>query len=133
MEWTHIVPLNDLIEHCEDSTECPCNPEDRSLLHAGDSLRNGSPGMLRRRYLVNMKWTDQRPTASGFYYWQNSELRSISPFALRVVDVSKYKNRDGYRCATLTENGNTCSPVFSCDLGNEPIGWWAGPLPNPID
>lgn len=25
--WTHILPMNDLIEHREDSTECPCNPE----------------------------------------------------------------------------------------------------------
>ena len=25
--WIHILPVNDLIEHREDSTECPCNPD----------------------------------------------------------------------------------------------------------
>ena len=27
MDWIHIYPLNDLIEHHTEGTECSCNPE----------------------------------------------------------------------------------------------------------
>lgn len=78
---------------------------------------------------MSMQWTNNRPTEGGFYYWQNQELRNISHHAVRVVQVSRYKNRDGFHCETLT---NACSfAVFSCDLGQEPPGRWAGPLPQP--
>ena len=30
-DWTHVVPVNDLIEHQTDSTECPCNPKYDSI------------------------------------------------------------------------------------------------------
>jgi hypothetical protein len=77
-----------------------------------------------------MKWTERRPTEGGFYYWQNDELRAHSSDAVRVVQVSKYKNREGFHCETLVTEGSW-GPRFSCDLGNEPAGWWAGPLPQP--
>ena len=76
-----------------------------------------------------MKWTNARPTESGFYYWQNSELRAISPNAVRVVQVGKYKNRVGFNVQTLTSDQS--KPTFNCDLGQEPDGRWAGPLPQP--
>jgi hypothetical protein len=78
-----------------------------------------------------MNWTSKRPTQCGFYYWQDQGLRSISENAVRVVQVSKYKNRDGFRCHTLTRFGDACPPIFDCDLGKEPPGRWAGPLPQP--
>lgn len=78
-----------------------------------------------------MKWTTARPTEAGFYYWQDSGLRAVSEFAVRVVQVSKYKSRDGFSCSTLTSMGEACPPVFDCDLGQEPPGRWAGPLPQP--
>jgi hypothetical protein len=80
---------------------------------------------------MSMRWTTKRPTEGGFYYWQDSHLRSISPWAVRVVQVSKYKNREGFNCHTLTCMGETTPPVFDCDLGQEPAGRWAGPLPQP--
>lgn len=80
---------------------------------------------------MSMRWTNKRPTKGGFYYWQNTELRSISEMAVRVVQVSKYKNRDGFNCHTLTRMGEALPPVFDCDLGAEPAGCWAGPLPQP--
>lgn len=77
-----------------------------------------------------MNWTDERPTKPGFYYWQDQSLRNISEFAVRVVQVAKYKNRDGFNCETL--GGRFPSqPLFDCDLGQEPAGRWAGPLPQP--
>ena len=78
-----------------------------------------------------MRWTSNRPTMPGFYYWQDNYLRGISPKAVRVVQVSAYKNRDGFQCHTLTRMGEASAPVFDCDLGQEPAGWWAGPLPQP--
>jgi hypothetical protein len=80
---------------------------------------------------MSMRWTKKRPTEGGFYYWQNTELIRISENAVRVVAVSKYKNREGFNCYTLTCMGETSPPVFNCDLGQEPDGWWAGPLPQP--
>ncbi len=79
-----------------------------------------------------MRWTSNRPTMPGFYYWQDNQLRSISPDAVRVVQVAAYKNRDGFQCHTLTRMGEASPPVFDCDLGKEPHGWWAGPLPQPL-
>jgi len=78
-----------------------------------------------------MKWATKRPAEGGFYYWQNEELRIFSPDAVRVVQVSKYKNRDGFNCHTLGRMGLSCSPEFDCDLGLEPPGRWAGPMPQP--
>ena len=78
---------------------------------------------------MSMRWTNKRPTEGGFYYWQNSELRSISDMAVRVVQVSKHKNREGFNCHTLARD--TSPPTFDCDLGAEPAGCWAGPLPQP--
>ena len=80
---------------------------------------------------MSIRWTAERPKKSGFYYWQNGALRSISEDAVRLVYVGKYKNRDGFCCYTLTRGGDACAPVFDCDLGQEPIGRWAGPLPQP--
>ena len=77
-----------------------------------------------------MRWTEKRPTEGGFYYWQDGKLRGHSDDAVRVVQVSKYKNRDGFHCETLTTAGSW-GPTFNCDLGKEPTGWWAGPLPQP--
>ena len=79
---------------------------------------------------MSMRWTDKRPTEGGFYYWQNGELRRHSELAVRVVQVSKYKNRDGFHCETLGTAGSW-GPTFNCDLGQEPAGRWAGPLPQP--
>lgn len=76
-----------------------------------------------------MKWTYSRPTEAGFYYWQDAQLRRISWNAVRVVQVSKYKNRDGFQCHTLTRDQSP--PTFDCDLGEEPAARWAGPLPQP--
>lgn len=78
-----------------------------------------------------MKWTNDRPTKAGFYYWQNAYLHGIGADAVRVVYVGKYKNREGFACHTLTRCGERCEPVFDCDLGHEPSGRWAGPLPQP--
>lgn len=77
-----------------------------------------------------MKWTNERPTQSGFYYWQNNELRSLSIDAVCVVQVSKYANREGFSAQTL-HAGCATQPSFNCDLGQEPAGRWAGPLPQP--
>ena len=77
-----------------------------------------------------MRWTEKRPTEPGFYYWQNGELQRHSPDAVRVVQVSKYKNRAGFHCETLVTEGSL-GPRFNCDLGNEPAGRWSGPLPQP--
>lgn len=82
-----------------------------------------------------MRWKRERPTEPGFYYWQNEELTSRwGHLAVRVVQVSKYKNRDGFHCATLTNSmdGLPSPPFFGCDLGQEPPGKWAGPLPQPF-
>jgi hypothetical protein len=76
-------------------------------------------------------WTTVPPNRGGFYYWQNSELRSISELAVRLVQVSAYKNRAGFHCETLMPMGDTCPPVFSCDIDKAPAGRWAGPLPDP--
>lgn len=78
---------------------------------------------------MSMKWKTTPPTEPGFYYWQNQELRNFSSDAVRVVQVSKYKNREGFSVETLTRD--TSFPTFDCDLGQEPKGWWAGPLPQP--
>jgi len=78
-----------------------------------------------------MRWTTERPKEGGFYYWQNSYLRSISENAVRVVQVSKFKNREGFNCCTLHPFGDGAGPIFNCDLGKEPAGHWAGPLPQP--
>ena len=78
-----------------------------------------------------INWTTVPPNRGGFYYWQNSELREISELAVRLVQASAYKNRDGFHCETLVPMGSTWPPVFSCDLGQEPAGRWAGPLPEP--
>ena len=80
---------------------------------------------------MSMKWTKAKPTEGGFYYWQNEDLWRISPDAVRVVQVSKYKYREGFACHTLTCNGETSPPVFDCDLREAPPGKWAGPLPQP--
>lgn len=80
---------------------------------------------------MSMGWTKERPTEAGFYYWQDRGLLNISKDAVRVVQVAKYKNRDGFQCHTLTRLGEALEPVFDCDLGAEPAGWWAGPLPQP--
>lgn len=77
-----------------------------------------------------MKWTDKRPDQPGFYYWQNQELRNISPNAVRVVQVSKYAQRPGFHAEAL-QGRLRSEPSFSCDLGDEPAGRWAGPLPQP--
>lgn len=74
------------------------------------------------------RWTKQ-PTEAGFYYWQNAELRAISENAVRVVQLRKYANREGFACESLTSDRHP--PVFNCDLGQEPPGWWCGPLPQP--
>lgn len=79
---------------------------------------------------MSMRWTKERPTVGGFYYWQNGALRSHSEDAVRVVQVSKYKNREGFHCEALNTVGSW-GPTFNCDLGQEPAGWWAGPLPQP--
>lgn len=78
-------------------------------------------------------WTYDRPKEPGFYYWQNQRLRNISEFAVRVVQVSKYRNRDGFRCTTMHFLGDTMPPTFDCDLGKEPDGYWFGPLPQPTE
>lgn len=78
-----------------------------------------------------VRWTNQRPTRAGLYYWQDHYLQNISLMAVRVVSVSKYANRDGFRCTTLTAVGENSFPTFDCDLGDEPLGMWAGPLPDP--
>lgn len=78
-----------------------------------------------------MNWTNASPTQPGFYYWQNMELARISHLAVRVVQVSGYKNREGFHCETLHTGGGRDEPAFSCDLGQEPGGRWAGPLPQP--
>ena len=78
-----------------------------------------------------MRWERERPQTSGFYYWQNDELARHSPLAVRVVQVSKYANREGFHVETLLTKGSW-GPQFDCDLGNEPPGWWAGPLPQPV-
>jgi hypothetical protein len=80
-----------------------------------------------------MQWTHVRPTEPGFYYWQNHQLLNISPRAVRLVQVSRYRNRPGFHCTTLSPVGDNMPPVFSCDLGKEPDGRWAGPLPQPRD
>lgn len=79
-----------------------------------------------------MKWTTSRPAESGFYYWQDQRLRRISTDAVLVVQVSKYANREAFHCETLHTQGDFHNPRFSCDLGKEPAGKWAGPLPNPM-
>jgi hypothetical protein len=82
---------------------------------------------------MSMEWTSKRPTVGGFYYWQNGELSRISRDAVRVVQVGKYKNREGFNVHTLMRNCEPCSPFFDCDLGKEPTGHWAGPLPQPTE
>lgn len=77
------------------------------------------------------QWTTVRPTKAGFYYWQGDDLRRINEDAVRLVQVSRYKNREGFNCHTLTRLGDACPPVFDCDLGQEPPGRWAGPFPQP--
>lgn len=79
---------------------------------------------------MSMQWTLDRPTRSGLYYWQNGELRRHSDDAVRVVQVSKYANREGFHAQTLTQKA-PWGPTFDCDLGDEPSGRWAGPLPQP--
>jgi hypothetical protein len=77
-----------------------------------------------------VRWKNTRPAEPGFYYWQSSSLRAISPDAVRVVQVSRYANREGFNCHTLTRSVND-GDTFDCDLGREPTGRWAGPLPQP--
>lgn len=77
---------------------------------------------------MSMRWTDKLPTEGGFYYWQNAALRQISLHAVRVVQVSKYKNREGFSAETLTRD-TWPSAFFDCDLDKAPQGRWAGPLP----
>lgn len=80
---------------------------------------------------MTMSWTTDRPTRGGFYYWQDNSLQEISPNAVRLVQVAKYKNSEGFNCHTLHRGGEHHEPIFDCDLGHEPIGRWAGPLPQP--
>ena len=43
MEWQHVYPLNDLIEHNTAGIECPCNPRidfnDKIVIHAAMDRR----------------------------------------------------------------------------------------------
>ena len=77
------------------------------------------------------KWITERPTEPGFYYWQNHDLFNISKNCVRVVQVSKYKNRLGFHCETLTGPNDLTEPVFSVDIFDTPQGWWYGPLEQP--
>ena len=77
-----------------------------------------------------MKWTSQKPTRSGFYYFQDGRLRSFSPMAVMIVQVAKYANRLGFNAQTLHQDA-TYEGQFSGDLDQFRAGWWAGPLPEP--
>ena len=43
MEWQHVYPLNDLIEHNTNELECPCNPRidfnDKIVIHSAMDRR----------------------------------------------------------------------------------------------
>lgn len=81
---------------------------------------------------MSVVWTTKRPTAAGLYYWQDAALRAYDERAVRVVQVRKYRNREGFAAHTLMPPGDLSPPVFNCELGKEPSGRWAGPLPSPF-
>lgn len=78
---------------------------------------------------MTLTWTTTPPSAPGFYYWQ--DLCAVDENAVRLVQVSRYANREGFQCHTLTRRGEPSPPVFDTTLGHEPPGRWAGPLPQP--
>lgn len=75
-------------------------------------------------------WRTKLPTRGGLYYFQNDELRTMHPDAVLVVQVSKFKNREGFYAECLVQPG-AVGPIFNCDLDKAPAGNWAGPLPQP--
>jgi hypothetical protein len=76
-------------------------------------------------------WRHEKPTLPGFYYWQNQALLNYDRNAVVIVQITGYKNKERFRCETLQAKGYNVNPQFKCELGEEPIGWWCGPLPEP--
>lgn len=45
---------------------------------------------------MSLQWKYQKPTEAGFYYYQNRELQTFDRNAICLIQVSKYKNREGF-------------------------------------
>lgn len=89
------------------------------VLHEAEAERLRTADKEAMTTMTDLKWTTERPTQPGFYFYRADE--SDDPTVCQLTDINK--GRDWYvHWLGLSDGG------YLCDLHGDQ---WSGPLPVP--